>query len=642
MLRFRRFRNRLLTFFVGLLVLVQATSFIAVNNASIENARVTMNQSLTVAAGVFNRLIDERVKILLEAARLLSGDFAFKAAYHTHAHGTILSATQNHLARLEGANVMMVVSLDGKIIADTMHPDVTDAPVKWDYLLRAAENDPYGEASSIVSIDARPYQMMVVPLLTPELEAWLLIGFVIDNNFAKDLSRLLLADVSILQQDKQQQWQSVASTLSDPIRTALPETITQQTWEKNRSLVLHLAEQDYVSVVTPLIQKQNIYVIAVLQQSLEEALTAYRSLRNALILLFIIGLILSIAGVVLIAQSVTKPVLTLAESARRIEQGDYQQHITLHQKDEIGELARTFNNMARGLAEKEKVRNLLGKVVSTAIAEELLNSKAIELGGEERVVTVLFSDIRGFTALCENRAPKDILSFLNTYLTKITEVIENNHGVVDKYIGDAVMALFGAPVQREDSATCAVRTAVAMVQVVNALNRMFTQQQRPTIEIGIGLHTGLVVVGNMGSETRLNYTAIGDGVNLASRLESLTKQYGVFSIVSEATRNLVPEFIYRELDRVRVKGKTEPVSIYELIGTPDTVPASQQQELVQYHQALSVFRAQEWETARQLFAVLNQQNPMTKIYSIYLQRIDEYQHLPINSQWDGVYTFHEK
>ncbi|AUI67566.1 adenylate/guanylate cyclase domain-containing protein [Beggiatoa leptomitoformis] len=642
MLRFRRFRNRLLTFFVGLLVLVQAASFIAVNDASIENARSVMNQSLSVAAKVFNRLIEERVKILLEAARLLSGDFAFKAAYHTHTHGTILSATQNHLARLEGANVMMLVSLEGKIIADTMHPDITDAPVKWGYLLHAAENDPYGEASSIVAIDSRPYQMMVVPLLTPELEAWILIGFVIDDNFATDLSRLLLADVSILQQDSKQEWQTVASTLPETVRSVLPNTLTQQVWEQNHSIVLNMAGADYFSLATPLINKQNIYVIAVLQESLEEALKPYKTLRNALIILFIIGLFISITGVVLIAQSVTKPVLTLAQFARGIEKGDYKQHISLRQKDEIGELARTFNNMARGLEEKEKVRNLLGKVVSTAIAEELLNSKEIELGGEERVVTILFSDIRGFTALCENRAPRDILALLNKCLTKITEAIESNHGVVDKYIGDAVMALFGAPVKRTDSANCAVRTALAMSSVVKELNQEFVAQKLPKIEIGIGLHTGLVVVGNMGSETRLNYTAIGDGVNLASRLESLTKQYGVATIVSEATRNLVPEFVYRELDRVRVKGKTESVSIYELIGTTDSITPAQREELTLFHNALSVFRTQEWDKSVGLFLELTQINPQSKLYAIYLQRIEEYRQLPINPTWDGVHTFHEK
>jgi adenylate cyclase len=251
----------------------------------------------------------------------------------------------------------------------------------------------------------------------------------------------------------------------------------------------------------------------------------------------------------------------LAAGARRIEAGDYQQSVAIPLHDEIGALAQAFNGMAKGLAEKERVRNLLGKVVSPEVASELLKGD-IELGGEEREVTVLFSDVRGFTSLCEGQSPKQVLSLLNDYFSAITAVIEANGGVVDKFIGDAVMALFGAPVAQADSAERALRTAFGMEQALVKVNADFAARGLPPLAIGIGINTGKVVAGNMGSPSRLNYTVIGDGVNLASRLEGLTKQHGATIIVSEACARAAPGFTYRELGVVQVKGRQEPVRIF--------------------------------------------------------------------------------
>ncbi|MEM7016188.1 MAG: adenylate/guanylate cyclase domain-containing protein, partial [Pseudomonadota bacterium] len=291
--------------------------------------------------------------------------------------------------------------------------------------------------------------------------------------------------------------------------------------------------------------------------------------------------------------------------------------------------------------EKAATQQLLGKVVSPAIADELM-AKEVKLGGEQREATILFSDIRGFTTLSENRSPEEILQLLNEYLSEVSAVIDRNHGVVDKYVGDEVMALFGAPLQGPDDAANAVRTALQMCEALTGMNQSFQQRGMPAISIGIGINTGLVVAGNMGSETRLNYTVIGDSVNLASRLEGLTKQYGVELVVSESTKAAAPEFVYRELDKVRVKGKLEPVKIYEVMGSQKTVSEAMLQEVEVHHQALKLFQAQAWQDAQTAFTELREQYPQTRLYQLYQERIAAYLETPPDADWDGVYTLQEK
>lgn len=320
------------------------------------------------------------------------------------------------------------------------------------------------------------------------------------------------------------------------------------------------SDGEYVTLARQISSNDPVFVVV--QRSLVQQLAPFEALRQLLVTIFALGLVVLVLGVLAISRKVTRPLQQLATGARRIEAGDYQQTVDIPLHDEIGELAQAFNGMARGLAEKEKVRNLLGKVVSPEVASELLKGD-IELGGEEREVTVLFSDVRGFTALCEGQSPKQILSLLNEYFSAITAVIEANGGVVDKFIGDAVMALFGAPIAQADATERAIRTAFGMEQALANVNANFSTRGLPPIAIGIGINTGKVVAGNMGAPSRLNYTVIGDGVNLASRLEGLTKQFGATIIVSATCVQAAPGFSYRELGVTQVKGRQEPVRIFE-------------------------------------------------------------------------------
>ena len=353
----------------------------------------------------------------------------------------------------------------------------------------------------------------------------------------------------------------------------------------------------------------------------------------------------SLLAAVWLARSFTRPVLDLAARVRRIEDGDYGQAMEVAGRDELSQLATSVNNMAAGLAEKERVRDLLGKVVSHEIAEELL-SKSIELGGEEKVVTVLFVDIKGFTALCEASSPEAVLTMLNRYLSEITRVIESCHGVVDKYTGDSVMALFGAPLSRENDAENALAAVLAIQESMVALNTINRTEGMALMEVGIGVHTGLVVAGNLGSHNRLNYTVIGDSVNLAARLEGLTRKYNTPNIVSDACRALAPSFVYKELDLVRVAGKSEPVRIYELVGEASRISDAQRNELTAFAEALAAYRAQRWSDAIEGFTALNnalpEQKRETSLYAVYLERMEYLPERELPQDWDAVFIFDRK
>ena len=239
----------------------------------------------------------------------------------------------------------------------------------------------------------------------------------------------------------------------------------------------------------------------------------------------------------------------------------------------------------------------------------------LELGGEERTVTVL---------------------------TEMSDVIEANDGVVDKYIGDAVMALFGAPVAQPDAAACAIRAALGIDAALEALNGRLASRGQRQLDFGVGINTAEVVAGNMGSARRLNYTVIGDGVNVASRVEGLTRVYGVHVIVTESVRAGAGGFVYRELDRVQVKGRATPLRIFEPLGETGALPDESLARLERWHEALTHYRDRDWEDAADLLAGLLKGEPGSPLYELYRVRIAHLRQTPPGPGWNGVYVFREK
>ena len=288
---------------------------------------------------------------------------------------------------------------------------------------------------------------------------------------------------------------------------------------------------------------------------------------------------------------------------------------------------------------KRQLAHLFGQYVPPELVNEMSTKmEQINLDGEIREMSVLFSDVRNFTSIAENMEPRELTQLINGFLTPITEVIHDSRGTIDKYMGDAVMAFWGAPLHDQRHARHALTAAMSMIGRIRQLGPEFQARGWPPISIGIGINTGEMNVGNKGSEFRVDYTVLGDAVNLASRLESLTRIYGVDIIVGENTRHAVPEFEYRELDRVKVKGKDRPVAIYEPLGLLENIDKSVRMELRRYHLGLKYFRARRWDDAEQILFALGREHPRTRIYQVYLNRIIHFRQQPPAEHWDGTYT----
>lgn len=286
--------------------------------------------------------------------------------------------------------------------------------------------------------------------------------------------------------------------------------------------------------------------------------------------------------------------------------------------------------------QKELIKNKFSKKVSKAVAESLIKqgNKDI-LEAKEKDITIFFSDIRGFTSISEKLAnPKKLIDFLNLYMTPMTETITKNKGTVDKFIGDAIMAYWNAPLEVEDHADKAVQTAINQIKELEKLNVYFEEKNLPKIDIGIGINSGLAVVGEMGSQGRSDYTVIGDSVNLASRLESLCKPYGVKIIISQYTKEkLQEEYSIRKLDKVRVKGKTQPVLIYEVLTYED-------KNLNEFQKAFNLYQESKFSEALMIFKMLYSKDARI-LYKLYVTRCEHYiQNKP--KDFDGVFIFNTK
>ncbi len=289
---------------------------------------------------------------------------------------------------------------------------------------------------------------------------------------------------------------------------------------------------------------------------------------------------------------------------------------------------------------KRQITSLFGQYVPSEIVTEMAkNPEIMNLAGESREMTVLFSDIRGFTHIAEGLSPQQLSLVMNEFLTPLTQVIHNNRGTVDKYMGDAIMAFWGAPLIDEHHVQNAVNAALDMVKALELVNKKFAAKKWPIINMGVGINTGNMAVGNMGSSFRMAYTVMGDAVNLGSRLESLTKNYGVGIIVSEQVKLQTPTILYRELDIVRVKGRDEPVIIYEPLGEIGQVSKEIQNELALYKQALKLYRDKNWDLSEIQFLNLQAIDANLMLYSIYIARIKQYRRVPPSYNWDGVFNY---
>jgi adenylate cyclase len=293
--------------------------------------------------------------------------------------------------------------------------------------------------------------------------------------------------------------------------------------------------------------------------------------------------------------------------------------------------------------EKRKVRSAFSQYMHPALITQMLNNpKGIQLGGEEKELTALFSDVRGFTTLSENLAPPQLVELLNEYLTVMTDVIFKNWGTLDKYIGDAIMAFWGAPYAQPDHALRACRASLDMIAALQKLQADWQARNVPHIDIGVGINSGPMLVGNMGSKNRKNYTIMGDSVNLASRLEGSNREFGTHVIISEGTYALVKQqVVARELDLIRVKGKTQPVKVYELLALAEN--GESHRDLVdRFERGLAAYRRGEWQGAIDTFQQLLVDYPQDSPSQVFIGRCLNLLARPPEGAWDGVFVMKTK
>lgn len=304
-------------------------------------------------------------------------------------------------------------------------------------------------------------------------------------------------------------------------------------------------------------------------------------------------------------------------------------------------------NMSYGYFVESRAKRGLAQLFGTYVPPELVDEMVLEperysMRAASEELTVMFCDMRGFTAMSERMEPVQLQALLNDIFTRLTQVIRSRRGTIDKYMGDCVMAFWGAPVSTPEHASLAVQAALGMVQAVQQLNAEHRAHGLPAIGVGIGLNTGAMCVGDMGSDIRRSYTVIGDAVNLGSRLEGLCKVYGVEIVVSETTQTQAPGFVWQELDRVCVKGKEQAVAIFRPLGELGFLDAAQQQGLDTWHRWLAAFRAQNWARCDELWPALQTQPPGGNLLDLYAERLQVQRVLPYDPHWDGATHFDTK
>ena len=383
------------------------------------------------------------------------------------------------------------------------------------------------------------------------------------------------------------------------------------------------------------------------------AATVMREQRQTIWISAIVTSIAAVLGFVfamMVGSGITGPVLRLLEGTREVEAGRLDQSISVTSRDEIGQLSAAFNRMIERLRQNQRVRETFGRYIDPRIAERLLGETAVAVAeGQRRIMTVLFCDMKGFTALSEGVTPQGLVKIMNRYLTTMSEPIHAHRGVIDKYIGDAIMAYWGPPfVDEADQAKGACSAAIDMIGRLEGLRKELPELLGVRVipsdcDLRIGIATGEALVGSIGSDYMMSFTVMGDTVNLASRLEGANKVYGSRCLISEATAKMAAaDFDLREIDRVVVTGQSQPQTVYEVMGNRDTLTPQQQQLCLRYAAGLSAYRARRWDEAHAAFTAAIEAAPGDAPSSALLARVAVLKQNPPPENWDGSWRIESK
>jgi class 3 adenylate cyclase len=433
--------------------------------------------------------------------------------------------------------------------------------------------------------------------------------------------------------------------------------------EEYAQLLAHLDAKDFAEVKRDLArvdefrdetnEKINAIRADMIKQVYASATTVIANQHRAILISAIVTALAAIVGLIfaiLVSSGITRPVRLLLEGTRDVEAGHLDRSINVTTRDEIGQLSTAFNRMIEQLRHNERIRETFGKYIDPKVVEGLIDQPALAgAEGQRRVMTVMFCDMKGFTGLSEGMTPQGLVKVMNRYLSTMSEPIRRQRGIIDKYIGDAIMAYWGPPfVDEADQARLACLAATEMVGRVASLRRELPEllgvRAIPIeCDIRIGIATGEAVVGSIGSEFMMSYTVMGDTVNLAARLETANKTYGSRCLTSEATvAAAVAAIEVREIDRVVVVGQIQSQVVFEVMGRKGELAPEQTLLRTRYSEGLAAYRARRWDEARRSFIAALEAIPGDGPSMALLSRIETLQNGPPAADWDGSWRLNHK
>jgi len=556
----RRLRARVFLPFSALLVATLLATLWLVNSAVSRQAAAGLRTQVRVTGRVFEGLVRERGERLLTDVGLVAGDFALKRAMATFDPETLTSVAVNYRERL-GLDLLWIADEKGVLLADAQERARAGFEVAGLAPLEAAIA---GRPAAVVNeLGGALYQLAAVPVLAPDAIGYLLAGLAIDDATAAQLRRETGSEVTFVSGGRvlASSWpaarrREVPSIGAQRVEAALAKGAT--------SYLARVGGERFLSLLMPIESALPQPLLALVQQSYDAALEPLVRLRRRLALIGGAALGGALLVGAALAAGIAAPLQSLVGAMRDVLGGDFRRRLQVRREDEIGYLTSAFNEMVAGLEERERIKDVFGRYVSRDVAAAVLSRG--DVGVDRREVTILFQDVRGFTSLAEHTDAAVLVGVVNRMFTRMVAAVEGQGGIIRQFTGDGVMALFGAPVQHPDDPVRAVRAAVEMVRGLPELNREMTAEGLPALRIGIGIHTGEVVAGQMGPDQRVEYSVVGDAVNLASRVEGLTKELQATILVTgETAVRLGAEFRLGRRAVLPVRGKERPVEVVEVL-----------------------------------------------------------------------------
>lgn len=595
-----RLRSKLLVSFSILIIVLMGVILYVLNDRLQGSANDAVYKDLSNTLMAFNHIVDARHKNLLVKAALAADDARLKTALGVAKPnwtktmdlcGTLCQTVQEQLFVLtdKKGNVLfdsLQIPEVNAAFTENRSPDMGKLAMPatlFDGDWPSVQNALKGDTSSGCFIYPTPikkaggkdiylaFQIVSVPIrLKDKIIGSLVLGSPLDDKLTQQLKTMTNSEVAIYLGHK-----VYASTWPSDKISFLEQGLNPNCSSGEMCMSVNgitdpypmkLGQENYLSFFSPFedTEGEDIgdYVIF---RSVDQALAPQRALQKTIILIGALGVVFAFGLVLFIAHRITEPLNSLIKGVQELGQGNLTYQVPVKTRDELGVLATSFNEMMHGLEEKERVTNILGKYISPEVAKKVLENKdGVALKGEKRECAVMFTDIRGFTALSENEPPEKIVADLNEYFTLMVDVVIKYEGTLDKFIGDAIMAVWGAPVPFEDKELRSVKAGLEMQAVLAQFNKDRISKNLIPLTMGVGINTGIVVSGNLGSDKRSDYTVIGDEVNLASRLCSVAKPGQV--LISDFTyRKLKGLVEVKTLEPVTLKGFSVPVNVYEVI-----------------------------------------------------------------------------